>query len=63
MDEATVGVYAFGAVLARQFFAMTPDRVLAFMESLHYTLRGGQIDRYADSLQRVIATGTIPLSR
>ena len=51
MDEGTVEDYALAADLARPFMAATPERLLAFMESLHYTFPGGQIDRYAHCLQ------------
>ena len=51
MDEGTVEDYAFEAALAKPFFAATPERVLAFMVSLHHTFPGGRIDRYAHSLQ------------
>ena len=51
MDEGTVEDYALEAKLAKPFMAATPERLLAFMESLHYTFPGGQIDRYAHSLQ------------
>ena len=51
MDEGTVEDYAFEAALAKPFFAATPERVLAFMASLHHTFPGGRIDRYAHSLQ------------
>jgi len=51
MDEGTVEDYALQAALAAPFMAATPERLLAFMESLHFTFPGGQIDRYAHSLQ------------
>lgn len=51
MDEGTVEDYALAMALAKPFMAATPERLLAFMESLHYTFPGGQIDRYAHSLQ------------
>ena len=51
MDEGTVEDYALAAELEKPFMAATPERLLAFMESLHYTFPGGQIDRYAHSLQ------------
>ena len=51
MDEGTVEDYALAADLARPFIAATPERLLAFMESLHYTFPGGRIDRYAHCLQ------------
>ena len=51
MDEGTVEDYALQAALAGPFMAATPERLLAFMESLHFTFPGGQIDRYAHSLQ------------
>ena len=51
MDEGTVEDYALAAALAKPFMAATPERLLAFMESLHYTFPGGQIDRYAHCLQ------------
>ena len=51
MDEGTVEDYALAATLARPFMAATPERLLAFMETLHHTFPGGQIDRYAHCLQ------------
>ena len=51
MDEGTAEDYALAAALAKPFMAATPERLLAFMESLHYTFPGGQIDRYAHCLQ------------
>jgi predicted HD phosphohydrolase len=51
MDEGTVEDYALAEELAKPFIAATPQRLLAFMESLHHTFPGGQIDRYAHSLQ------------
>ena len=51
MDEGTHLDYALQAALARPFMAETPRRLLAFMDSLHHTFPGGQIDRYAHSLQ------------
>ncbi|MCY4285550.1 MAG: HD domain-containing protein [Thiotrichales bacterium] len=51
MDEGTVEDYALQGALAAPFMAATPERLLAFMESLHFTFPGGQIDRYAHSLQ------------
>ena len=51
MDEGTMEDYALEMELARPFMAATPERVLAFMESLHHTFPGGMIDRYAHSLQ------------
>ena len=51
MDEGTVEDYALQSALAKPFMAATPERLLAFMESLHHTFPGGQIDRYAHSLQ------------
>ena len=51
MDEGTVEDYALEAVLAKPFIASTPERVLVSLESLHHTFPGGQIDRYAHSLQ------------
>ena len=51
MDEGTRLDYALQAALARPFMAGTPRRLLAFMDSLHHTFPGGQIDRYAHSLQ------------
>lgn len=51
MDEGTVEDYALAISLAKPFMATTHERVLAFMESLHHTFPGGQIDRYAHSLQ------------
>ncbi len=51
MDEGTVEDYALQAALARPFMAATPERLLAFMESLRHTFPGGRIDRYAHSLQ------------
>ena len=51
MDEGTVEDYALATALAQPFMAATPERLLAFMECLHYTFPGGQIDRYAHSLQ------------
>ena len=51
MDEGTVEDYALADELARPFMAATPQRLLAFMESLRHTFPGGRIDRYAHSLQ------------
>ena len=51
MDEGTVEDYALAAELEKPFVAATPERLLAFMESLRCTFPGGQIDRYAHSLQ------------
>ena len=51
MDEGTVEDYALAKALAKPFMAATPERVLAFMDSLHHSFPGGQIDRYAHSLQ------------
>ena len=51
MDEGTVEDYALAMALARPFMAATPERLLAFMETLHHTFPGGQIDRYAHCLQ------------
>jgi predicted HD phosphohydrolase len=51
MDQGTVEDYALAAELAKPFIAATADRLMAFMESLHDTFPGGQIDRYAHSLQ------------
>ena len=51
MDEGTRADYALQAALARPFVAATPERLLAFMDSLHDTFPGTQIDRYAHSLQ------------
>ncbi len=51
MDEGTVEDYALEAALAKPFMAATPERILAFMESLHYTFPGGRIDRHAHCLQ------------
>ena len=51
MNEGTVEDYALEATLAKPFMAATPERVLVFLESLHHTFPGGQIDRYAHSLQ------------
>ena len=51
MDEGTGADYALQAALARPFFAETPERLLAFMDSLHHTFPGTKIDRYAHSLQ------------
>ena len=51
MDEGTVEDYALLGALAKPFMAATPERLLAFMESLHYTFPGGRIDRYAHCLQ------------
>ena len=51
MDEGTRLDYAIQAALARPIMAETPQRLLAYMDSLHHTFPGGQIDRYAHSLQ------------
>ena len=51
MDEGTVEDYALAMTLARPFMAATPERLLAFMETLHHTFPGGRIDRYAHCLQ------------
>ena len=51
MDEGTRDDYALEAALAGPIIAATPQRVLAYMDSLHHTFPGGQIDRYAHSLQ------------
>ena len=51
MDEGTVEDYALQSALAKPFMAATPERLLAFMESLHHTFPGGRIDRYAHCLQ------------
>ena len=51
MDEGTAWDYALQSALAKPFMAATPERLLAFMESLHHSFPGGQIDRYAHSLQ------------
>ena len=51
MDEGTVEDYALAEELAGPFTAATPQRLLAFMESLRHTFPGGMIDRYAHSLQ------------
>ena len=51
MDEGTVEDYALAMALARPFMAATPERLLAFMETLHHTFPGGQIDRYEHCLQ------------
>ncbi len=57
MDEGTVEDYALQAALAAPFPAATPERLLAFMESLHFTFPGGQIDRYAHSLRTATRAG------
>ena len=51
MDEGTEEDYALEAALAKPFMATTPERILVFMESLHHTIPGRQIDRYAHSLK------------
>ena len=51
MDEGTEEDYALAMALAQPFMAATPERLLAFMECLHDSFPGGQIDRYAHSLQ------------
>ena len=51
MDEGTVEDYALAMELAGPFMATTPERILAFLDSLHYSFPGGRIDRYAHSLQ------------
>ena len=51
MDHGTVEDYALASELAKPFIAATPQRLLAFMDTLHETFPGGQIDRYAHSLQ------------
>lgn len=51
MDRGSVEDYALADELAQPFYAATPERLLAFMSSLHATFPGGQIDRYQHSLQ------------
>ena len=51
MDEGTREDYALQAELARPIIAATPQRLLAYMATLHHSFPGGQIDRYAHSLQ------------
>ena len=51
MDRGTVEDYALAKELAAPFIAATPQRLLAFMATLHDTFPGGQIDRYQHSLQ------------
>jgi predicted HD phosphohydrolase len=51
MDEGTVEDYALERELAEPFIAGTAERVMAYMDVLHHTFPGGQIDRYQHSLQ------------
>ena len=51
MDEGTVEDYALERELSEPFIAGTADRLMAYMDVLHHSFPGGQIDRYQHSLQ------------